>query len=256
MANHHIAIPRFIEEGFAVSGKVESYDFDPDRFRSSPTSKLGTAEDYYDQDVEKTLLANKVENEFSKLYKDITSTMNPIFIKCCLDNNKELVTQFFSFAFLRAKKSLQTINDNSLSSAVFGEMDHSELLRIQTYIQVNPLQLVGEKYEILPLFNFSKTKLIDNSIGIGIKILEQKKFLFFMPLNPRLGLIFCDESFSGGEEYFYIPPGDDRYARELNNMIVQFEHVYGNGFLFGQSKADLEEGIKLYKSLANLQENK
>ena len=104
MSNSHIGIPRFIQDGFANSGIAISYDTKLDRIRKSPIDKLGTAIDYYDEDVEKGLLANKVEAEFAKLYRDITSTTNLELIRFIVINNKELITQFFSFMYMRAKK--------------------------------------------------------------------------------------------------------------------------------------------------------
>ena len=76
ISNDHVGVPRFIEEGFATSGKVASYDVVLDRIRLSPINRLGTETNYYDDDVEKKLLSNEIEGEFSKFYNSVTSTTN------------------------------------------------------------------------------------------------------------------------------------------------------------------------------------
>ena len=249
MSNDHVGIPRFIQEGFAISGKVASYDTKLDRIRISPISKLGTDINYYDEDVEKILLANKIEGEFSKFYHDITSTIDIAFIEQTINNNTKLITQFFSFMYLRAKKALDEVNKNSLSSKVFGNLDHSELLRIQAQILVNPLEMIGKEYKILALYNFSKINLINNSIGIGAMMTKAGKVAFFMPLNTRVGIVFCDDSFSGDSQSFYIQPDCDGDTKRLNDSMVQFEIGYGNGFLFGKNKADLNDSVELFRKM-------
>ena len=251
MSNCHVGIPRFIQEGFATSGIVVSYDTKLDRIRKSPIEKLGTSVNYYDEDVEKDLLANQVEAEFSKFYRDITSTKNPDFILSIVLNNKELITQFFSFMYMRAIKMVDEVNKISLSSAIFGDIDHSELLRIQSHIMVNPLKMIGEDYNILPFLNFAKTKFINNSLGLGAMVLKTGKVVFFMPLNTRLGLIFCDKEYSGDSEFFYAEPNNVDDVNRLNEAMVQFEHGYGNGFLFGNNKNDLKEFVEIYRNLEN-----
>lgn len=249
MSYDHVGIPRFIQEGFATSGKVASYDTELDRIRISPISKLGTDVNYYDEDVEKILLANKIEGEFSKFYHDITSTTDIPFIEQTINSNTKLITQFFAFMYLRAKKSLDEVNKNSLSSKVFGDLDHSELLRIQAQILVNPLEMIGKEYRILALYNFSKTNLINNSIGIGAMMTKTGKVTFFMPLNTKTGIVFCDESFSGDSQCFYIQPDSDGDAKRLNDAMVQFEIGYGNGFLFGKNKTDLNDSVEAYRKM-------
>ena len=249
MSHDHIGIPRFIQEGFATSGIVASYDTALDIIRTSPISKLGTSVDYYDEDVEKDLLANKVEGEFSKLYHDITSTKDLGLIEKTIIGNKTLIAQFFSFMYMRAKKMVDTVNQNSLSSKIFGNVDHSELLRIQANIFVDPLKMIGEEYFILPVLNFSRTRFINNSLGIGALITNTKTILFYVPLNDRLGLIFCDKDYCGDSQFFYIWQDGEATAKRLNNSIVQFEYEYGNGFLFGMNKSDLKDSIDYFRSM-------
>lgn len=251
MSQDHVGIPRFIEEGFATSGMVASYDVETDRMRISPISKLGTDVDYYDEDVENGLLANKVEGEFSKFYKDITSTTDIAFIERTINNNKELITQFFSFMYMRAKKMLETINKNSLSSRLFGDINHSELLRIQSQILVNPLKMIGEDCDILALYNFSSVPFINNSLGIGALISKENIVTFFMPLNARVGLMFCDKAYSNNSQCFYIEPGKDNDAKRLNKAMAEFEYDYGNGFLFANKKADLIDSVALFREKKN-----
>ena len=150
---------------------------------------------------------------------------------------------------MRSKKSLEEINKNSLSVRVFGKVNHSGLLRIQAVLQVNPLDLIGKEYEILAFYNFSKTHLINNSIGFGAMMAKNGKLVFFMPLNSRVGILFCERSFCGSSELFYADQTNETITKRLNEAIVQIEYGFGNGFLFGRNKKDLEESVKLYRNI-------
>lgn len=252
MSDDHVGIPRFIENGFAVSGMVFSYDTSLNRIRHSPINKLGTEKDYYDPDVEKELLANNIESNFSKLYNSITNTTDIDVIGKAINSNKCLIVLFFSFMFFRSKKSLEEANKSSLSSALFGNLDHSELLRIQSIIQVDPLKLIGNQYEIAPIINTSKVHFINNSIGIGVMMTKTKKSMFFFPLNPSLGLVFSDKSFRQEANVFYTDANNDAITKRLNESLVIYELGYGNGFLFGQCRHDLKDSIELYRNLKHL----
>ena len=143
MSKDHVGIPRFIQQGFADKNHVFKYDLIRDKLYKESINTLGTEKEYYDDDVENEILASGIENQFSLIYNNICNTKNPDEIKQTLDTNTKLVENFFSFMFLRAKKSLELVNKESLTSKIFGDLSHSDLLRIQTKIKVNPLNHLG-----------------------------------------------------------------------------------------------------------------
>lgn len=65
MANDHVGVPRFIEQGFANKTQVYKYDLIRKKEYRESIDTLGTENNYYDDDVEKEILASGIENQFS-----------------------------------------------------------------------------------------------------------------------------------------------------------------------------------------------
>ena len=106
MSHDHVGIPKLIQHGFANEEQTYCYDIIRKKGYFCNIDRLGTENNYYDEDVEKDLLAKNVEYNFSLLYNDYCSSTDIDFMKRTLDNNVELIEQFFSFMYLRAKKAL------------------------------------------------------------------------------------------------------------------------------------------------------
>ena len=73
---------------------------------------------YYYDDIEKEILASGIKTQFGLFYNNFYKTTNPNKMKAISDANIKLLEQFFSFMFLRAKKSLETINNESITSVI------------------------------------------------------------------------------------------------------------------------------------------
>ena len=194
MANDHVGIPRFIEEGFANKKKVYKYDLIREKEYAESIDTLGTKNNYYDEDVEKELLARRIESRFAIFYNAFCKATNQHEMRVILDSNIELVEKFFSFMFLRAKKILETINKESITSKIFGNLDHSELLRIQTMINENPLEIIGKEYYFFPLINRSDLLFINNSIEFGIIIDREGQKSIVIPLNNKIAIFISNDS--------------------------------------------------------------
>lgn len=157
-------------------------------------------------------------------------------MKFILDANTNLIEQFFSFMFLRAKKSLESINNESITSLVFGSLSHSDLLRIQMAINMNPLKIIGDKYKFYPLVNFSKIGFINNSIGFGLMINKANDKMFVIPLNTRVAILISKAEEIEENDCLYIEPEGYEKADRINKSISKMEKEYGNGFIFGKEK--------------------
>ena len=247
MANDHVGIPRFIEEGFANKKKVYKYDLIREKEYAESIDTLGTENNYYDEDVEKELLARRIENRFGLFYNNFCNATNLYEMRSMLNSNIKLVEKFFSFMFLRAKKILEIINKESITSKIFGNLDHSELLRIQTMINVNPLEIIGKEYYFFPLINRSDLLFINNSIGFGIIIDREGQKSIVIPLNNRIAIFISNDSKLNDYNYLYIEPERKEKADTINKSICTMEKEYGNGFIFGYSK----ELIIRYKDFIN-----
>ncbi len=255
MAHDHVGIPKFIEKGFSNNNQV--FVFDTIRNKRYPMSidRLGTENDYYDEDVEKIILANGIEDNFSQLYNDFCGTQDIRTMKKILDLNVELVEQFFSFMYLRAKKTLEQINNESITTKIFGDLDHSELLRIQTVINTNPLKIIGEEYSFYPVINFSKRLFLDNSIGFGLMINKEKEYSFVIPLNARVAILISGNKELTDFDYLYIESTGDNKTNVINKCLVRMEKVLGNGFFFGCDEHLIDEYTNYYKIVKVVPEN-
>lgn len=251
MSNDHVGIPRFIQRGFADKNRVIKYDLIRDKQYSESIDTLGTEKEYYDDDVEKEILASGIENQFSLIYNSICNTKKPDEIKQILDSNTKLVENFFSFMFLRAKKSLELVNKESLTSKIFGDLSHSDLLRIQTRVKVNPLQIIGNTYYFYPLINFSNVLFINNSIGFGFMINKQKQISIILPFNTRVAILISNDNELKDSDSFYIAPDGTNKTDIINKSISKMEKEYGNGFIFGFRKEEIEKYKNFIKEVYN-----
>lgn len=249
MSHDHIGIPKFIEKGFSNDGKVYCYNLKKDKHYFDLINKLGTKNNYYDEDVEKNLLAQGVELQFSLFYNDFCKANDSETMIKILNNNIKLVEQFFSFMFMRSITTLNEINDKSETSKLFGEIDHSELLRINSEINVNPFKIIGDEYSFYPLINFSDTHFINNSIGFGFLINKEKKISIFIPLNFKIGLLITNNQEIEKSEMTYIESNEDEKVHRMNKVICRTEKVIGNGFIFGDVKELVISYINFIKNL-------
>lgn len=238
MLHSHIGVPKFIERGFSLNEKAYVYDIIRNKDYIMPIDRLGTTNNYYENDVEKNILANGIEAEFSKFYNDFCNANNPQQMFKLLSINNHLVQQFFSFMFMRAKKTLVDVNDNSLSSKLFGNLNHSDLLRIQLELNTNPLKIVGDKYKMYPLVNLSNQLFINNSIGFALMVSSNNEYSFVIPLNIRVGILISG-IIDTNVDLYYIEKNEDEKADRINKSICKLEKEYGNGFIFGSNKDDI-----------------
>lgn len=248
MSHDHVGVPRFIEGGFSNNGRVYCYNLITDKIYPTNVERLGTENNYYEPDVEKELLAQSVEHPFSIFYNKFCSTCDPILMYKILDSNKQLVKKFISFMCLRSKQTLSRINETSYSSALFGNMSHSELLRINNLLNVDFLRMIDSGYSYHPLINFSKTHLINNSIGYGITEKDGKVTSFYVPLNIRVGIVIMGNNWTQEKSVKVIGPDNDEIAKHLNRIICRIETELGNGFIFSDDRKLLEHNAEYIRT--------
>lgn len=248
MSHDHVGVPRFIEEGFSNNGRVYCYNLITDKIYPTNVERLGTENNYYEPDVEKELLAQSVEHPFSVFYNKFCNTRDPIAMYKILNSNKRLVNKFISFMYLRSKQLLGMIKKFSYSSMVFGDLSHSGLLRINSLLTVDFLQMIDGGYSYHPLINFSKTHLINNSIGYGITEKDGKVTSFYVPLNIRVGIVIMGNNWTQEKSVKVIGPDNDDIAKHLNRIICRIETELGNGFIFSDDKKLLEHNAEFIRT--------
>ena len=249
MSHSHIGVPRFIEKGFSTNQeKVYCYDLKREKDYYASIDRLGTKNNYYDKDVEESLLGANVEKEFGLFYKDFCDTSNASQLCNILRQNKQLVIEFFSFMFARAKKSLEIINNESLSSRLLGTLNHSDYLKIQSLIKVNAVEIIGKDYEFYPLINLCNKPFINNSLGFGFSAGNKKEMSIILPLNTKLAIFISGISELKNDDFLFIEKDGDVKVDSINKCICNLEIEYGNGFIFGNDETSIKEYISYIKS--------
>ena len=228
------------------------YNLLNDKGYYTSTDRLGTEKHYYDEDVEKKLLADSIEYEFSRFYNIFCCTTDTNFMASFLNRNIKLVEQFFSFMVMRSKKTLGIVNDSSLSSEGFGDLDHSGLVRLNLAIKPNPLTTIGAEYQFYPLINFSSKLFINNSVGFCAIENNASMTAIFIPLNSRVGIYITNDDNFHNSDYLFIKPDRNDKVDFINKKICETEKEMGNGFIFGDNKELVTpyiDYIKKYKTI-------
>ena len=249
MSHDHIGVPKFIEKGFSINNSVYCYNLINDKCYGNSIDRLGTKNNYYDEDVEKTLLANKIECQFSIFYNDFINAKTSDELVALVKNNNAVIEQFFSFMYLRSMKTLNEINKESITAKIFGDISHSELLRINSLINVNPFKIIGESYSFYPLLNLSSINFINNSVGYSILINQNEKISFFIPLTTNKGILITNNENLKNKEWTYIEKDALESIEHMNKTICRTEKVIGNGFIFGDAKVLVKSYIDYIKKI-------
>ena len=243
----HIGIPRIIEKGFSNNNQVSVFDTIRNSIYKASINRLGTKNNYYDEDVEKELLAKNVEKRFSEFYKNFCDSKNINEMQKVLNSSTEVIQYFFGFMFMRTKKTLDIINDKSPLSKICGNCSHSELLRIQTQIKSNPFLIIGENYYFYPIVNNSKILFINNSIGFGMNINSNKDISIIIPLNNNVAIFVSGILQNKDNNDFCIE--EENKADSINKCIVMMEKIWENGFIFGKEEKMIKCYSEYYKTI-------
>ena len=124
-------------------------------------------------------------------------------------------------------KTLNEINKESITAKIFGDISHSELLRINSLINVYPFKIIGESYSFYPLLNLSSINFINNSVGYSILINQNKKISFFIPLTTNKGILITNNENLKNKEWTYIEKDALESIEHMNKTICRTEKVIG-----------------------------
>lgn len=237
----HVGAPRFLISRFANKNKqVAVLDLShQNKYYASPKN-IGVEKGYYDQQSE-SLLSETDETHFSELLLSLDKERKLNEKTNLLSKSTEIIETFVKFQFLRSKKSLEIINDNSPSVTLFGDYLHSDLLKISTRIPSNPISMIESPHQVL-ILEATGMNLVSSSLG-----------LYFVPKkngtsNCAIDYIVIPISKSEaicilhslGQPYSHIEATEGQ-IKELNKSCLNFERELGNGFLFANKMDDLDD---------------
>lgn len=233
----HVGIPKFIELGFAKNEQAFCFNFRNHQIYEINVKKLGVEKDYYTEDVEKDILANGIEKDFSEFYRKYIKTDVPFDKSNLIIANQKVIVNFFSFMFMRSKENKNFININSKASPLFGDLSHSELLKTNNELRIDCFKLLGDKYSLHPLINLSAMNFINNSVGWSLCTREGE--VSILVLLDTKNAILASAQHNNDFEPIYIFENQEKMVLETNKWTRLTERTAGNGFIFGKEKNDI-----------------
>ena len=243
MSNDHVGVPKKVMLNFSQKNHVYCYDFVRKKDYSSHVEALGVEHNYYDDDVEKGILANDVEGKFSPFAETFAinvSIENWDYINELVDQHKSIIARMFSFMYMRAKKTLEQMNEETIIGQAIGGFNHSELLRVIYNMEMDIIGMLGDKYDFCPIVVYGQQdELINNSLGFTIMFLDTVSI--FMPICTKGGILITQSKKYKGKQLFL---SDSLSVDKMNKSLSTFEKAWGNGFVFGRRKEDVTKAVE------------
>lgn len=246
MSKDHVGTPRFIMEGFSVNNHAWCYNTINNKKYNCNISDLGVENNYYDEYVEKNILANDVESEGAKFRQEFLGIIDKKDnywgnkLVAFTHNNKTIVTRMFSYMLFRAKKALEPINKESIPKVLLGEISHSDFLGFQAVMELNIPKEMHNNYNVSPLvILLDEQDFINNSIGFAILHTGQ----IFIPFDTKAGVVITPDETEENKIYQLTYPLN---IEDLNRSIVRYEKDNGNGFFFSKKESDLDKAIEYF----------
>lgn len=243
MSNDHVGIPKKVMLNFAHKNHVFCYDFARNKDYPSHVENIGAEHNYYDDDVEKGILANDVERKYAPFVDKFASSAsfeNYDYLNELVNQNREIITRMFSFMYMRAKKTLEQMNEETIIGKAIGGFTHSELLRVIYDMKMDIIGMLGDEYDFYPMIVFGQNdELINNSLGFTIMSLQNVSF--FIPICTKGGILLTQSQKYKRKQLFF---SDSLSVDKMNKSLATFEKAWGNGFVFGRRKKDVYKAVE------------
>lgn len=237
----HVGVPHFLLKRFANEEKqVAVFDLGrKTKFYVSP-NKIGVEKNYYDEQTEQ-LLSRKEELPFNNLLLKLDKADAYYKKTSLLNENRKTVLEFIKFQHMRSKRTLESVNMQSLFANSFGSFTHSKLLEITTKLRSNPIEMIPAPQAMLML-ETNGARLVNSSLGTYFVPRLKPSSANAFELKCILVPISCSEAIcvvhSFPEQYSHLCCDPDD-TNKLNDWCYISEKILGNGFLFAEDISDL-----------------
>lgn len=232
--NSHVGIPNTLLNSFSNSKPLFVTNLIQNKVYESKPNKTGTIKDYYDDSAEE-LLSKELETSLGVFLKNIKSLDKMYDITNYINENHGVLDKFIKFQLQRSKKSLDTFNNHSLTAKYFGNLTHSDYLRITADVEnINMLSLIGGRLFARVCVANENSSFVTNSIGFYFIPNADKKTIksIIIPYEAKCA-IYIEQYVENKASHYYVP---DEYIKLLNKHCYYFELNVGNGFIISTNK--------------------
>lgn len=238
--NSHVGIPKTLLNSYSDSHPLYVGDLNRNKIYLSTPDKIGIIKDYYNDEVEQ-MLSNNLETGLGSLIKTIKGMKKYSDIAKYLNKNHTIIEEFVKIQLQRSKKSLDSFNENSLTSKVYGELSHSDYLEMVFKVDnINMLSMIGGNLFARVCVANEKHCFVTNSLGFYfIPNVETKSIIsIVIPYESKKAIYI--ERFREDEKpasHYYVP---DSHILYLNKLCYSFDKNVGNGLLVSTERSELE----------------
>lgn len=237
----HVGIPKFLINRFANEKKeVAVWNLTTYKSYYAAPKNIGIEKNHYTAQTEKAL-SKTVEAPFSSLLLELDNEKELYEKTNILNKNIKIIENFVKFQFMRAKKTLEKINDTSISASIFRNYTHSKLLEITTIMSSNPILMIPSPWQLLML-EASEIDLINSSLGLyfipetNTSLKNDLKYII-IPISKSEAICI---SHTLKEPYsHYEIKGEE--IKKINKICLVFETYCGNGFLLANNTNDFND---------------
>lgn len=238
----HVGLPLNLIREFNNAGKVFVKDVIRNKTFATNGTNVGVEKGYYGERCEE-FLSYEIEGPFHELINEVLSFSTNYEKTNFINANHLLLETFIRIQFLRSAQMLDSVNRESISSKVFGQISHENLIAIMANKPGSLLDLIeGKKYARIVINESLDYSFIDNSIGFYTVNKEVKNLAFCIPISPNI-LIYIGKVDDKLISHYY---SDTNTTKSLNKFCALTENAIGNGFLIAHDEKDFNSinGIK------------
>lgn len=212
---------------------------------------LDTSKGFY-SDVVETAMNDQYENQFFSIRKNLVEFFDKKKEHFTFDDNdRKIVIRFINLAILRSEKTLNIVNETSITTKILGNMSNDDLIRarLSGILKVN----LYEDYAVLIIKNNTERNFVlpSNSYYFLSNIYKSfivAEFLIFLPLTPKIAILLFpfkdNHKFLSEQKDMYLIIDEVNDITIINQYAFQTESEFDKKFIVSKTKRELEDLLK------------
>lgn len=205
-------------------------------------------------DVTETAMNNEFENRFFSLRQRLVDLFEGKKTRVVVrEKDRITIINFVNLAILRSKKTLDIVNESSVSAKILGGFNNDFLVssRIDGILKENAF----ENYQVLVLKNNSCVNFVlpANSYYFTTNLYRTHiaaEFLVVIPLTPKISLLLLpyenNRNFIEESRDVYMNVDEENDIKIYNRLALQTELLSDRKFIISKTKSELIELLECY----------